>query len=194
MKHLNKFLLVALFATFSIGLQAQADDEDDVHDIVISIPEVALVDIETSGGSTSINLGPAAPTEAGLPLDFSAQTNSDLWLNYSSIQSSANDPTRDIHAAITNGTMPAGMTLQVTAGADAGGGDGTIGSSTGAITLSGATTNVITGIGSAYTGDGATNGHNLTYQLSLGAAAGAYANLDADDATTVSITYTITDN
>lgn len=191
MKHLNKFLLVAFLAT-SFSLNAQ-DDDDDVHDVVIGIPEVALVDLEASAG-TSINLGPQAPTEAGLPLDFSAQTNSDLWLNYSSIKSTANDPTRDISAMISSGTLPGGMSLEVTAAADAGNGDGTMGSSAGAVSLTTTGQNVISGIGSAYTGDGVNNGHNLTYSLSLSAAAGAYAALDADDATTIQITYTISDN
>jgi hypothetical protein len=192
MKHLNKFLAVAFVAS-SFALNAQADDQDDVHDVVISIPEVALVDLEAASG-TSINLGPAAPTEAGLPLDFSGQTNSDIWLNYSSIKSTANDPTRDITAAITSGVLPAGMALDVTAAADAGNGDGLMGSSAGAVTLTGSAQDVITGIGSAYTGDGVNNGHNLTYALSLAAAAGSYAALDADDATTIQITYTISDN
>lgn len=192
MKRINKFLTLAIAATFSITLNAQ-DDNDDVHDIVVSVPEVALVDIEASGG-TSINLGPAAPTEAGLPLDFSGQSNSDLWLNYSSIKSTANDPTRDITALISGGTLPSGMSLDVTAAADAGNGDGAMGSSAGTVTLSASNQNVITGIGSAYTADGVSNGHNLTYALALSGAAGAYAALDADNANTVQITYTITDN
>ncbi len=191
MKHLNKFLLVAFLAT-SFAVNAQ-DDDDDVHDVVISIPEVALVDLEAASG-TSINLGPTAPTEAGLPLDFSAQTNSDIWLNYSSIMSTANDPTRDISALISSGTLPSGMSIDVTAAGDAGNGDGTMGASAGAVTLSGVGQNVITGIGSSYTGDGVNNGHNLTYALALGLGAGAYALLDADDATTIQITYTISDN
>ena len=192
MKHLNKFLAVALFAT-SFALHAQPDDADDVHDVVITIPEVALVDIETTGPNTSITLGPAAPTEAGDPINFTGQSNSVLWLNYSSIKSAA-DPTRDITAAITSGTLPGGMQLDVTAAAYAGSGDGQTGSSAGPVTLSGAAQDVVTGIGSAYTGDGANNGHNLTYALSLSGAIGSYAALDADDATTLQITYTISDN
>lgn len=191
MKHLNKILLVAFMAT-SFALNAQ-DDQDDVHDVVISIPEVALVDLESASG-LAINLGPTAPTEAGLPLDFTGQSNSDIWLNYSSIMSSSNDPTRDITAAITNGTLPGGMQLDVTAAADAGNGDGTMGTSAGAVNLTTTPQNVITGIGSAYTADGPNNGHNLTYDLTLSGAAGSYAALDADDATTIEVTYTISDN
>ena len=192
MKMFSRVFFSAAIVAASLGLQAQ-DDDDDVHNIVIGIPEVALVDIEGSSG-TSINLGPTAPTEAGLALDFSAQTNNDLWINYSSIKHGTNDPTRDITAKISSGTVPAGMDLIVTAGADASNGDGTMGSSTGAVTLTGSDQDVITGIGSAYTANGVSNGHNLTYSLSVNVAAGSYAQLDAEDANTVSVTYTISDN
>ncbi len=190
MKMFNKFAFAAVFTSLALGVSAQ-DDDDDAHNVVISIPEVALVDIEGTGGN-SITLGPTAPTEAGDPLDFSGQTNSDLWVNYSSIKHSVDDPTRTIAAKISNGTMPAGMSLSVTAGADAGNGDGATGSSAGAVTLTTSDQSVITGIGSAYTDDGVSNGHNLTYTLAV--ASGSYANLDAASGATVEITYTISDN
>ena len=181
----------ALFIAASFGLQAQ-DDDDDAHDIVIGVPAVALVDIEGASGTT-INLGADAPTEAGLPVDFAAgASNSDLWINYSSIKDSAN-ATRSIAAKISSGTLPAGMTLTVTAGADAGNGDGTVGSSAGAVSLTTSDQDVITGIGSAYTDDGASNGHNLTYGLAITTGAGNYALLDASNNTTIEITYTISD-
>ncbi len=192
MKKWTQFVFAATLVASATVVSAQ-DDNDDVHDVVISIPEVALVDLESATG-TSINLGPQAPTEAGLPLDFSAQTNSAIWMNYSSIKSTVNDPTRNITAKISTGTLPSGMTLTVTSAGDAGNGDGTMGTSVGAVNLTTSDQNVITGIGSAYTGNGVNNGHNLTYGLSLSVAAGSYASIDADDATTVQITYTISDN
>ncbi len=192
MKNLTKFFFAATLVATATIVSAQ-DDNDDVHDVVVSIPEVALVDLESATG-TSINLGPAAPTEAGLPLDFSAQTNSAIWLNYSSVKSTLNDATRDVSAKISTGTLPAGMTLTVTSAADAGNGDGAMGTTAGAVALTTTDQDVITGIGSAYTGTGVNNGHNLTYALSLSVAAGSYAAIDADDATTVQITYTISDN
>ena len=69
-----------------------------------------------------------------------------------------------------------------------------MGSSSGGVTLTGSDQNVITGIGSAYTADGVNNGHKLTYVLSLAAAPGSYAAIDAAGGTTIGITYTITDN
>lgn len=191
MKNFAKVILSGLLIAASFGATAQ-DDDDDSHDIVIGVPSVALVDIEGASGTT-INLGADAPTEAGLPVDFSTgSSNSDLWINYSSIKDSAN-ATRKISAKISTGTLPSGMTLSVTAGADAGNGDGTMGTSAGAVSLTTSDQDVITGIGSAYTDDGASNGHNLTYDLTLTGGAGNYAQLDASNNTTIEITYTISD-
>lgn len=191
MKTISRIFFSAAIVAVSFGANAQ-DDDDDVHDIIIGVPAVALVDIEAASG-TAITLGADAPTEAGDAVNFATgASNSDLWLNYSSIKDSAN-ATRKITAQITSGTLPSGVTLTVTAGADAGNGDGTMGSSAGAVTLSTTDQDVITGIGSAYTDDGVNNGHNLTYALTLGGGAGSYALLDASNNTTIQITYTISD-
>ncbi len=192
MKKLN-FILLAAGLGFSSAAFAQ-DDDDDVHDVTIQVDEVALVDIEGPAGVNDITLGPDAPTEAGDPVDFSDQSDSTLWMNYSSIISTANNPTRDVTAKISAGTMPGGISLTVTALTYAGTGDGTLGTGAGAVTLTASDQDVVTNIGSAYTDDGVNNGHQLVYALSLTGGGGQYANLDADDQTTVSITYTISDN
>lgn len=187
-----------MFAMILIGgianqtLLAQ-DTNTEAHDVTINIPEVALLDIEPAA-STAITLAPTAPTEAGSPLDFSSSTDNTLWLNYSSIIGSTTEANRKITAAITNGTMPGGMLLKVQAGADAGNGDGTMGTAAGQLTLSGSAQDLITGIGSCYTNTPENNGHQLTYTLELNGAGGSYANLDFDDATTLTITYTLSDN
>lgn len=189
MKTISRIFFSAAIIAASFSVQAQ-DDADDTHDIIIGVPAVALVDIEAASGTT-INLGADAPTEAGDAVDFSTgASNNDLWLNYSSIKDSAN-ATRKITASITSGTLPAGVVLTVTAGADAGNGAGTKGTSAGAVNLTTTDQDIITAIGSAWTDDGVNNGHNLTYDLTL--SSGNYSSLDAADNTTVTITYTISD-
>ena len=47
-------------------------------------------------------------------------------------------------------------------------------------------------MGSAYTGDGEDNGHQLTYQLGLGDAID-YKDLDFDNSAALEITYTLSD-
>lgn len=186
---LKTFLVLGIIGISSFAF-AQ-DNNSAQHDITINIPEVALLDIE---GGSGLTLGPDAPTEAGEALNFSAQTDNTLWLNYSSIIGSTNEPTRKITVAISSGTLPGGMTLNVSAGSHSGTGGGTFGTPVGSgVDLSTTDQDLITGIGSAWTGDGPNNGHNLTYTLSL-SASGDYGNLDFDDATTITVTYTLTDN
>ena len=181
------FALAALGVVFALNANAQADDADDNHTVAISIPEVAILDLE---GSTSVSLSVEAPTEAGEAVDFSDAKDSSVWINYSSIVG-ASETSRTVSAKISNNSVPSGMLLKVTAGSDAGNGDGTMGSSSGQITLTSSDQTVISGIGSCYTADGANNGHQLAYSLELDPTAGSYANIDFDDDVTLTIVYTI---
>lgn len=183
------FLLFILGSSFA---NAQVEQEDD-HNIMVSVPEFAILDLEAPNGST-VSVGPKASTEAGMPVDFSREVNSDIWLNYSSVKSTQNNPTRSIKARLTNGSLPQGVLLTVVASSDAGNGDGAMGIPVGKITLSSSDQNLITAIGSSYTGDGVNNGHNLTYVLKEGSGSASYAQLDSHNPPNVQITYTITDN
>ena len=184
-------LALLTLVVFSGRLQAQ-DDHDDVHNLSINIPEVALLDLEAEG-DRSIKLGPEAPGEAGNALDFSEEQNSDLWINYSSIVGSKTEPSRDITAQITSGNVPEGLVLSVQASKDAGMGDGEMGRAKEMIRLDDHVQEIITGVGSAYTGNGPSRGHQLTYVLSLDKKEGSYAKIDFDQSNTLAITYTLTD-
>ena len=180
------FALATLGVVFAFNANAQ-DDADADHTIAIAIPEVAILDLE---GTTTVSLSVVAPTEAGSPVDFSGATNSAVWVNYSSIVGTT-ETARTVAAKISANTVPGGMLLKVTAGADAGSGDGTMGTSAGQITLTATDQTIISGIGSSYTADGSSNGHNLTYSLELDPTAGSYAQIDFDEDVTLTITYTI---
>ncbi len=190
MKKIFRPIAIAAVALFGFVQVNAQDTNADAHDLTVNIPEVALLDIE---GGTSATLDPAAPTEAGDPLDFTADTDATLWLNYSSIIGNAPDDSRTVTANLT-GTLPTGANLIVTAGAATGDGAGTKGTSSGAVTLAAVSTNytIITGIGSCYTGDGGNKGHNLTYSLTEDS--GNYGSLNFDTDYTVTITYTLSDN
>jgi len=195
MKRLNLPILALSFAfvAISANMKAQADDLDDTHQITVSIPEVALVDIEPNA-SKNLTMGFTAPTEAGLPI-VPASTNSTLWLNYSSIKSTA-DVTRTI-AVKLNAVIP-GVDIKVTAAAATGAGGGAVGTPAAQLTLTSTNQTIISGIGSAYTGDGASNGHNLSYAVVYGTGTGGSANYGDLAATTPTpsaiVTYTISDN
>lgn len=181
-------LLVGLL-TLSPNLYAQ-DSNTDNHTIGVTVPEVALLDIEPAA-SKNITMGFTAPTEAGLPITAPAD-NSDLWLNVSSIVTATGgiDPSRKVSVKV-DATIP-GVDINVTAAADAGNGAGTTGTvSPTAITLTTANQDIVTGIGSCYTGTGANNGYNLTY--SIAQTSTNYGNMVANS-NTVTVTYTISDN
>ncbi|WP_412850985.1 hypothetical protein ACL0VS_07145 [Chryseobacterium sp. PMSZPI] len=192
MKKLNLAIGISLFAAVISGNLSAQDTNTDSHTITISIPEVALVDIEPSA-TKNITLGFTAPTEAGNPILPSAANNT-LWLNYSSIKSVA-DPTRNVSVKL-NAIIP-GIDIHVTAAVASGSGAGLLGKSAGLLTLTAADQTIISDIGSAYTGNGANNGHNLTYALAAGSGPGgvaAYSDLQATATTTATVVYTISDN
>ena len=184
---LSKLFFAALIVFTSTTSFAQ-DTETDSHEITIGISEVALLDLEAA--DKNITLNSTAPTEAGLATNFDV-TDSSIWLNYSSIVGSGNS--RNIKVKISNGTVPSGLQLTVEAGNDAGNGAGTKGSPvSAAVVLNATDADIITGVGSAYTGNGVNNGHNLTYKLSQ---SGDYSTLDYDNnGTVLTITYTLTDD
>ncbi len=193
---LQKLFFAAVIVLSANAAIAQADTNVDTHLITINIPEVALLDLEVATGTTAITLDGTMPTEAGLPMTFgAAATNASIWINYSSIVGSTTEPSRKVSVQITDGAVPTGLKLTALAAADAGKGGGTVGTASAVLTLSADTAqDIITGVGSAYTGDGANNGHKLTYQLDYATdAATDYAGLDFDDSADLTITYTLSD-
>lgn len=182
-------ILALAFGAFSATAQ---DKNTDKHTIDIKIPEVAILDLETTGQSGVIALEGTAPTEAGNALDFSKATNSELWINYSSIIGKRSEPTREVTVQITTGDVPSGLEILVEAAKDAGKGEGTVGTPAGQLKLSTSAQKIITGVGSVYTGNGANAGHNLTYKMQL--ATGKYGDIDFDQTGSITVTYTLSDN
>lgn len=184
---MKKVIFILAMATGFVNASFGQDNSSDVHTVAISIPEVALVDVEPAA-SKNISLAYTAPTEAGLGI--TGATNSNLWLNYSSIKSTILNPTRTVSVKVDQ--VIAGANLKVTAAADVAAGNGTVGTPAGsALTLSTTDQTLVSGIGSCYTGDGASKGHNLTYAIDL---TGTYADLDANNDATLVVTYTISNN
>ncbi|MFK7933365.1 MAG: hypothetical protein AB8G22_07635 [Saprospiraceae bacterium] len=177
---------LALFCGF-IGQTMAQDTQTDSHTLNISVPEVILLDIEPSE-NTLVSIAPEAPEEAGEALDFTNATDNSLWLNYSSIVDP--DEKRTVTVGITAGEVPAGLLLKVTAAADAGNGDGIVGTPSSTLTLSSTAQNIITNIGSCYTNSPENNGHQLTYDLEE--AENGYGSLEVKDVD-LTITYTLTD-
>lgn len=150
--------------------------------VTLTLPKVTLMDIEPTG---SITLNFTRPTEAGNSLVAPAP-NTSKWINYTSAIASGG-LTRRITASVN--TVIPGVNIRIQAAAASGAGGGTLGTSAGQVILTTTPTTIISGIGGAYTGNGANNGHALTISL----ATSTYGNLQAQTNTAIVITYTITE-
>lgn len=193
---MNKITLPVLSSVFtflSANMNAQQDTNTANHNIVIGVPNVALLDIESGTANNNINMSFTVPTEAGLPITPVADNNT-LWLNYSSIKKTS---TYSRTVAVSLGSVIPGVSIKVTAAAHTGGGAGTFGLTTGQVTLTTAAQPILTGIGSAWTGDGNTNGHQLTYNVSYGGAGTGTGTANYEDlvvnSNTAVVTYTLSD-
>ena len=190
--NLKKLLFAAVIVLSANATFAQ-DTKIASHLVTISIPEVALLDLEAP--STAITLAATLPAlaEAGLPITFGAEaTNSTIWMNYSSIVKGA--LLRNVSVAITDGSVPTGLKLTVEASAASGDGAGTKGAASTVLTLTGDLQSIITGIGSTWTGDGVNKGRNLTYTLDYAGTTTDYADLRfVDTDAPLTITYTLSD-
>ena len=192
MKKLSIILTTVLVFAGATVINAQADYSDTnvaTHLLTIDIPTVALVDVEdATGEATTIDLSPTfGALEAGEAVDFSSATDNSLWLNYTSLVGTG--AFNKVTVALATNS-PSGSTITLTAAADAGNGGGTTGSANVATVYNLSTTasDIVSNIGSCYTGDGVNNGHNLTYSLVLS----DLSTLEAISGYSTTVTYTIT--
>ena len=86
-----------------------------------------------------------------------------------------------------NGNLPEGVSVKLVTSAYQGKGKGKHGKPTGEIILSEQPTDILTGIGSCYTGVGENTGHCLTYKIENN---NAYPDTELNP---IQVTYTLTD-
>lgn len=180
---MKKVLFSAMMIATAILVSNSANAQDsntDSHTIGITIPQVAIVDVEPAAGK-NITMNFTAPTEAGLPI-VAAADNANLWLNYSVIKALS---TSTYKVSVKLNAVIPGVDVKVVAAAASADGAGTKGTPSAQLTLTSSDQSIVTAIGSVHTGDGA-KGHNLTYNLSVN----NYANLVAN-ANVATVTYTI---
>lgn len=182
---MKKGLLYLGMMAVTMGLvttNTMAQDTSEAGEAVTySLPAMKILDVE--GVAPTLTF--AAPTEAGTAIvDVTSNTS---WINYTSII--ATGTTNKVSVVLSGTAVPAGTTLKVVAAAHAGTGNGTYGTPTAVVTLSAIAQDLITTIGSCFTGTGNTNGHQLTYTWSVNPA--AYATVVAAAAADITATYTI---
>lgn len=170
------------------------DSYKNSHNVSLSIPEVALLDLESSNDK-NINFDLEAPTEAGNAVKIT-NMNYDMWINYSSIVGSSTCTSRNITVQITDGNVAEGLQLYVYAWGDNKQGGGDMGSSSKYLKKLTDTeiTTLITGIGSAYTGNGPNKGHRVLYYLTKSSDKDYYSKLNSDESDVLTITYTLSDD
>jgi hypothetical protein len=151
----------------------------------LTLPSVALLDIE-SLTSKNFAMSFTAPNEAGNAI-ITPASNSSIWINFTSAVSASLTRRVTVQAS---GTLPAGISVTVQANGPLGSGAGTRGTAVGLLTLTTGVQNLITGIGGAYTGNGVSNGFQVTYAASLGT---NYSALRSGSAV-FTVIYTLTDN
>lgn len=176
-------LIRSILLTAAIILSGAIYSQTASFPVTMTLPVVTLMDIEPAG---SITLNFTAPTEAGNSLTIPT-SNTSKWINYTSAITSGG-LTRRITAATNNTSIP-GVSIRLQAAAASGAGGGTRGTSSGLVTLSTTPVTIISGIGGAFTGNGTSNGHQLTISLVIS----NYALLAAQTNTSISIVYTITE-
>ncbi|WON94831.1 hypothetical protein ACLCDV_07670 [Sphingobacterium sp. Lzh-3] len=150
--------------------------------VILTLPTVALLDIEPAG---LINMNFTAPTEAGSPL-VNPTPNTSKWLNYTSAIAAAGS-NRIITASISK--IVPGIDIKLSTASAAMGGGGALGTPSGQIILTTIAQTIVSGIGGAYTGNGANFGHQLTLTISPN----NYATLSSANSTSIIIRYTISD-
>ena len=148
-----KFVLLAVFA-FSLKLGAQTGNTAEMA-VTVSIPAVALIDFEGADRLITFN----SPNQ--IEQVITPSTLNKTWLNYSSIVEDGSTNYITVH--ISSGSLPPESSVNLEIGEDAGAGAGTTGRPSTQLTLSRYPQNIITDIGSCYTGRGNEKGHQLTY-------------------------------
>jgi len=182
-------ILLFIFVVFSTTWVLSQNNSAE-HKINIEIPEVALLGL-VSNGSSNVNIHLQSPVEAGNSIDFSnTHQNENIWVNYSSIIRDNNHRRKIV--AFIQGEVPTGIQLKVVASEASGAGKGKLGTSLGTVALTSQPAEIITNIGSCYTGKGTSNGHYLSYKLEYDNSADNYAQLSQSE-TSFNVVYTLTD-
>lgn len=182
MMNKRKIIFIALVFLNIVFLKGGIAQTTRTHSIGLTLNLVSLLDVEPTGTAISLVMG--QPNEAGQPVQTAS--NNTKWINYTSCVATTT-PNRTVSVLLT-GTLPAGVGLQLQVGTYSGSGNGVFGTSAGILTLTpGVSTQIISGIRGAFTGNGVNAGHQLTYNLLIS----NYTNLVAGTYGPVVVTYTI---
>lgn len=180
----NKIVVffTVLFLLWSAHVMA-VDTNVATSTLTLGVPEVSL--LRTSSGIITLTLSQRG---AGESIDL-YKSDSTARILISSVITSA---TRMLSAKITAGTVPSGAQLQLVAkspNASFVGTSGTLGSP---VTLDATDRNIITGIGTCYSGTGASDGYPLKFIFGIDLNSANYGSLRATTGVQIVVTLTLT--
>ena len=175
-------LTIVAFLGLFVGAMAQTA----THQVDITINSVAMIRAvsEEAGTATNSAFTVGAPTTAGA-MPITTFAGGSLFLQYTSIKALTGTP-RTIKAALTTGTIPAGLAISATAFTPTGG-TGDVGTSNSEQTISAIAATMIKNIGSGYTGIATANGAEVRYSSTIT----TMASLKVTTSTPLTITYTL---
>lgn len=163
--------------------------QNESHKLGIDIPEVALLALQSENGS-GLNFNSALPNAASQNINMSGEEQSGIWINYSSIVRAGQK--RKVTATVV-GDIPPGVVLKVKASEGRGEGNGKLGEPLSWVIIKNVPVDVISNIGSCYTGRGVENGHMLSYKIEMDDQTDRYTSLVQSE-TSLQILYTLTDD
>ena len=171
-------LLIAIFVSSNVTGQTAAGN----NTLTMGIPAIAL--LATDVGAITLEL---TTTTAGEPISGGEGTT---HVQISSIVTSG--LTRKITASVTG--VPAGTSLAVSATVPSNGNfGGTVGTGSLDVDLSASAADIVTGIGSCFTGTATDDGYTLDYAWDAGAI-GAYGTIVETGSGTATVVLTITED
>ncbi len=177
-------ILILIFCLRSIG---HASDKEASHKARVVIPEVAMLALQYDANS-NLQFAANVSNTAGDQIKLNSVDQSSVWLNYSSVVSP--NQKRKVTATVL-GDIPNGIVLKVKT-QESSPGVGEIGTGNGTVLLSNSPADIISGIGSCYTGSGAQKGQQLLYEMEVNNQQ-FYNNEEIHDIS-LSVVYTLTDD
>ena len=155
------------------------------HTITFRFPQLADINLVSNSKNTT-----KIKKRNNNVLEFG---KSNLWLNYHSIISTSIEPSKNIWAQLTKGSLDPKLTLSIIASKDLGNGNGVIGKpiKTPIILSRTIARKIIDDIGIAHTGEGVNQGHQLTYLIT---SEKRLNNLNNISNNSLTITYTLFDD
>lgn len=185
-----QMVIIALLIIGSMGLPilslAQKNNSAEIS-VSLKIPPVALINF-VSNERQMITYSYSTMQFQEVEQVITPTTGDKTWVNYSSIVGPGLSNYITVH--ISSGSLPADVLLSVFISDDIGAGAGNTGTSVGHITLSSYPQNIITNIGSCYTGQGVNKGHQLIYVWEN---PDSYNySLNYENGKAIAVTYTIT--